>query len=151
MSVFNTWPKRPQYILPVLVVALALLALQGCAARPPVRPGAAPEADSGTDYGVLFTQLSVTGTGSWLDLRFRVVDEQKAMSWMADPALRPHLVVERTGATLYPPPPGAHVHSGMVFGRQYYTFYGNTRGAVQPGDGILLQISGRTVGRLLAQ
>jgi hypothetical protein len=122
-----------------------LLALQGCAGA------RAPEPVPTADYGVQFTQLSVTGAGSWLDLRYRVTDPDKAGYWMQDTTRRPTLVVERTGTTLYPPPPPPHAHRGMRFGLQYYTLYGNTQGAVRPGDRIALQIDGRVVARLLAQ
>jgi hypothetical protein len=144
----NWWRKA----LPALVI---LLALQGCAGAAAPKPAgqAGPVADPAptADYGVLFTQLSVTGAGSWLDLRYRVTDPAKAGYWMQDTTRRPTLVVERTGTTLYPPPPPPHAHREMQFGLQYYTLYGNTQGAVRPGDRIALQIDGQVVARLQAQ
>lgn len=152
MWIVKIWLNGWRRALPALVI---LLALQGCTgAKAPEPAGqASPAADPGStaDYGVLFTQLSVTGAGSWLDLRYRVTDPAKAGYWMQDTTRRPTLVVERTGTTLYPPPPPPHAHREMQSGLQYYTLYGNTQGAVRPGDRIALQIDGRVVARLLAQ
>lgn len=137
------------------LAAVLLVLLSGCAggrlaADSRAAAGAESEAQFEARYGVRFTQLAVTGQGSWLDIRFLVTDPDKANEWINNPDLQPAVVVQRSGETLYPPPPRAHIHQ-LEFGRQYYALYNNKNGAVKPGDEVMLVVDNLGVGLVAAR
>lgn len=89
--------------------------------------------------GVRITHLAVTGGGGLVDLRFQVVDPDKALA-LHDDANPPALVDEATGVVVSDLFMG-HAHSGdFKAGVTYYLIFENPGNIVQRGGvvGVLL-------------
>lgn len=84
-------------------------------------------------YGLQITLIGVTAGGGLVDLRFKVVDAEKARPLFKDhknmPALIPAGSKVRLGL------PGSH-STDYVTGKVYYMLYGNANGIVQPGKPV---------------
>lgn len=84
-------------------------------------------------YGVRVTLIGVTAGGGLVDLRFKILDAQKAMRLLEDHDNMPALIPEGSDVRLgIPGVHGAEYQTGRV----YYMLYGNANGIVQPGKPV---------------
>ena len=80
-----------------------------------------------------------------IDFRYKVIDADKATKWIKDAALMPHFENETSGVMLNHP--GGMAHSPTLLpGRVYYMLYGNSGGALQPGDAVAVKFGDLSVG-----
>jgi hypothetical protein len=87
--------------------------------------------------GVKVVRVAVTGDGGLVDLRFKVVDQDKAASLHDWPPL---LVDETTGGVVNRPWMG-HVHThGVKLGVGYYVIFENTGMLIRPGSRVTVQL-----------
>jgi hypothetical protein len=99
-------------------------------ARPSVSAQQLPER-----LGVRLTRLAVTGGGGLLDLRFQVLDPEKAAA-IHEPRTPPALVEESSGLFLDQLLMG-HSHSGAFkTAVSYYLIFVDDGNLVQPGDKV---------------
>jgi hypothetical protein len=87
--------------------------------------------------GVRVERVAVTGDGGLVDLRFLVVDADKAA---AVHDLPPLLIDERTGGVINRPWMGhAHTH-GLKLGVGYYVIFENTGMLIRSGSRVTVQL-----------
>ncbi|MEZ4621618.1 MAG: hypothetical protein R2867_39800 [Caldilineaceae bacterium] len=84
-------------------------------------------------FGVRVTLIAVTAAGGIVDLRYRVLDKNKAEFLLGDPSNTPKLISDERGITLLPPGHATKHGTRLENDTSYYTFYPNTQTAVEPG------------------
>ena len=139
-------PRRRRWAV-IAAVLLVLVAGMGARAagwgRPAdVRAGTASVDVEGMEarWGIHVELIAVIAAGGLIELRYHVVDPDKADPILHDVKLLPKLVVEDTGATLslssLP-----HNHSvTLELGGTYFFLMANARSAVQDGSLVTLII-----------
>jgi len=83
-------------------------------------------------FGVRFTFLAVTADGGMVELRYRVIDEDKAANFGHFTETAPLVISEDDGKTIDVTIMGLHNHR-VEPGRTYYVLYRNTEGAIKSG------------------
>jgi hypothetical protein len=92
--------------------------------------------------GIRIRQLAVTGAGGLVDLRYQVLDPDKAGSVHAAP---PELVDERTGVVVDQLLMG-HSHKGVLHaGQTYYLLFENPDDLVRRGSRVTVALGGLRV------
>lgn len=140
-------PVTHRHRLPVTALLVMALSLVACADLP--RP-AASSADHTTvsmaesTYGIRIEGLRLSAAGSMLDLRYRVLDPEKA-SPMLNGKIQPFLMDDLRGAKLGVPdtPKLGRLrqtsrNNKILTDRTYFIMFGNPGKAVQSGDQVTL-------------
>lgn len=83
-------------------------------------------------FGVRFTFLAVTADGGMVELRYRVIDENKAANFGHYSETAPMVISEDNGKIIDVTVMGLHNHR-VEPGRTYYVLYRNTEGAIKSG------------------
>lgn len=83
-------------------------------------------------FGVRFTFLAITANGGMVELRYRVVDEDKAANFGHYTETAPMIISEDTGDIIDVTIMGLHNHR-VEPGRTYYVLYRNTGSALTSG------------------
>jgi hypothetical protein len=91
--------------------------------------------------GVRIVRVSTTGAGGLVDLRYQVVDPQKA-GGLHDADKPPALVDERTGTVLGQLLMGHQPHSTPKAGVMYPLIFNNVGDTVQPGGRVSVVLGG---------
>ena len=138
-------PGRLQVIASAVTVLVVLAALAahlvgrdaaaGSTTVPRVPTSAAVEAR----YGIRITRIDVSGGGGVIDLRFRVLDAERAVAAVHGTTQVPAIVDERTGGILKGLLMGMSPHH-LIGGRGYYLLYRNDGGLLRPGAHVSVQI-----------
>jgi hypothetical protein len=143
----NPWVLRGVTVLVVLAMAVFGYSQRADARQRPKMPtSAAFEGKS----GIRVTRVSVVGDGGLVDVRYVVLDPQKAHRYLGekyngqDPKADKKAVEAptlRSGSkhTLLKDVASMHQHSDYVAGQSYYLLYLNPNGAIKPGDTLDLQ------------
>jgi hypothetical protein len=144
----------------VLLLVAVLLVGGGLAART-WWPRNAEDIRSGTTlvdadglaarYGIKVSLLAVTAAGGLIELRYQVVDPDKADQVQHDADLLPALVVEDSGATLVLRNPPHHHASPTVLGGTYFVLFANARNAIHPGARVTLVLGDVRIEHIEAQ
>jgi hypothetical protein len=92
--------------------------------------------------GVRFTQAAVVGDGGLVELRYTVLDTQKATAFQSDTKHPPQLRNERNGKIAWR---AALMRQGHELrpGQSYYLLYLNNGGAIKRGDRIAIDAGSR--------
>ena len=144
-------PTRPMRYMKYALQALVLLPIVAgfFAYRLWIAPPAAPSEAVLTTvsaqmleerFGLRVNLIAVTAGGGIIDLRYKVIDKDKAAFLLGDTHTMPSLVVEESGVTLTPPDHTMKHNSKLESGSSYFQFYPNTRNAVQPGNHVAIVI-----------
>lgn len=91
-------------------------------------------------YGIDIDLLAVTAAGGLVELRYQVVDPDKAASLVHDPELSPALVAEASGKTLVMSTPPHHHGTELQLGGTYFFLMANAESALHKGDEVTLII-----------
>ncbi|MEZ4679831.1 MAG: hypothetical protein R2932_36995 [Caldilineaceae bacterium] len=102
-------------------------------------------------FGLRITRIAVTGGGGIIDLRYRVLDKEKAAYVLDDPNNELYLVVEESGVTLMQPGKAMKHNSQLKNNMSYYTFYPNTQNVIQPGTPVAVAFGSLRVEPIVAQ
>ena len=135
-TLFQT--RRLQALFALALPTLALLAVAAGVLAWTIfsqpNPGLAMPVNSAieTAYGVRVTQLAVTADGGLVDMRYTVLDADKAQTMMGDLATLPAIEDRASGTTLRLKRPMTH-KSDLVPGRSYYILYVNAGGKLKAG------------------
>ena len=126
------------------VVALPLAFLgyrawesQGLASAPPDDTQFTSAETFEAQHGLRVHLIGVTAGGGMVDVRLKVVDAEKARTFLQEPANLPRLVVADTGETLV----GADELGDDVTweeGQILFNLFPNTGGAIQPGTPVIV-------------
>jgi hypothetical protein len=84
------------------------------------------------EYGIRVNLVAVTANGGLVDLRFTVLDKDKAGHILHDAASLPELLLADRGAVLRAPQPHAHKIE-LLDGASYFLLFPNSGGLVQAG------------------
>ncbi|MFN8193824.1 MAG: hypothetical protein U0R80_06010 [Nocardioidaceae bacterium] len=139
-------PHRRRW-LAMLVIALLLATGLGVRAwqqhrASDVRNGTTAVSADGmaARYGIDVNLVAVTAAGGLIELRYQVVDPDKAAPLIHDPEAAPTLVVEESGETLRMASP-PHRHGGeLKLGGTYFFLMANAHNALSEGDLVTLVI-----------
>lgn len=132
-------------VLPVAVAAVITVTTAGPGDGGADRTAnaAAARVVSATDleqeYGIKVNLVAVTATGGLVDLRFMVVDKEKAAHALHDAGTMPELFVENSGTVLSMPKGMKHTLT-LVDGARYFILYSNPGGAIQAGTQVSVVI-----------
>jgi hypothetical protein len=126
---------------PALVLVFALALVTAVLLRFATSADAKPRYDVPHDgqmeaaLGIRFTQAAVVGDGGLVELRYVVLDAQKASAFQNDTKHPPTLRDERSGQTSWR---AALMKQGHELrpGQTYYIIYLNNQGAIKRGDKI---------------
>ncbi|MEZ4866171.1 MAG: hypothetical protein R3C14_32945 [Caldilineaceae bacterium] len=102
-------------------------------------------------FGLQITLIGVTAGGGIVDLRYKILDKDKAEFMVGDPDNPPILIAEESGVTLTAPNQAMKHHSELVEGRTQYRFYPNTNNAVRPGSPVSVVIGSIRLESIIAQ
>lgn len=91
-------------------------------------------------YGVDIDLLAVTAAGGLVELRYQVVDPDKAAPLVHDPDLSPALVAEDSGKTLVMSTPPHHHGTELQLGGTYFFLMANAESALHKGDDVTVVI-----------
>jgi hypothetical protein len=150
----HAWQKAKSV---VLVCSLGLAALQtgGCAtyqadaAKP---PPLAAESGGGEDLGINILGVRRAASGYMLDLRYKVVDPEKAGA-LVDRKVHPYLIAQSSGARLFVPSsakigPLRQTSGNAVEGHTYFALFANPGRHVEAGQKVTLVVGERRVENL---
>jgi len=84
------------------------------------------------EYGIKVSLVAVTADGGLVDLRFTVVDKDKAGHILHEADTLPQLLLPDRGAVLRAPQPDAHKLK-LADGASYFLLFPNSGGLVQAG------------------
>lgn len=91
-------------------------------------------------YGIDVNLVAVTAAGGLVELRYQVVDPDKAAPLIHDPDAAPTLVAEDSGKTLVMSAP-PHRHGGeLKLGGTYFFLLANAHNALEPGGLVTLVV-----------
>lgn len=138
----------PTFALAAMIVAALLLFWRSSAPATPAGPPSSPAIEE--RYGVQFTMVGVTADGGLLDLRFTVLDSDKAMAMHQDPSIQPYIIDEATGTKIASSPTMSHKHA-LEVGRTYFELYRNPTGLVEPGRLVTVVVGAERIEHLVAQ
>ena len=152
-------PRRHRRRPLVVALALVLLLLGGALARgvwagpDDIRSGTRPVDTDGlaAEYGIKINLLAVVAAGGLVELRYQVVDPDKADPLLHDDDLRPALVVEDTGATLVLTSSKHHHSTETDLGGTYFLLFANAHNAIHRGDRVTLVLGDVRLEHLEAQ
>ncbi len=102
-------------------------------------------------YGLRVNLLAVTAAGGMVDLRVKILDAEKARLLLADPELRPALVVEGTQAVLELSGDFLEQPLALKDGGSLFWMFSNTRGVVRPGSRVSIRLGDVLVGPIEAK
>lgn len=130
-------PRLGRLVLPLLVLALVAVSIVRFGGYADARQGYAVPHDGQLEaqLGVRFTQAAVVGDGGLVELRYVVLDTQKASAFQNDTKHPPRLRNERSGKLAWR---AALMKQGHELrpGQSYYLLYLNNGGAIKRGDTI---------------
>lgn len=140
----------PAFALAAMIAAALLLFWRSSVPAPATPAGLPSSSAIEARYGVQFTMVGVTADGGLLDLRFSVLDADKAMAMHQNPSIQPYIIDEQTGTTIDSSPTMSHKHP-LEVGRTYFELYRNPKGLVQPGRLVTVVVGDDRIEHLVAQ
>lgn len=126
----------------VLAATLGSYALShrgSAAARGPLPTGAVTSAVMEERYGVRIDLVGLAALGGLMELRFTVLDKDKATGLFHDQSMEPEIVVEKNGTVLHPPSGMAH-KLVLLNGASYFMLFTNVNDAVHEGDLVSIAV-----------
>ncbi|MEU8261754.1 hypothetical protein AB0C02_14180 [Micromonospora sp. NPDC048999] len=130
-------PRLDRVLLPLLVLALVAVSIVRFGGYADARQGYAVPQDGQLEsvLGIRFTQAAVVGDGGLVELRYVVLDTQKASAFQNDTKHPPRLRNERSGKLAWR---AALMKQGHELrpGQSYYLLYLNNDNAIKRGDKI---------------
>ncbi|MFJ8577998.1 hypothetical protein [Micromonospora sp. NPDC093277] len=129
--------RAGQAVLLLLVLALVAVSIVRFGGSAEARPGYAVPQDGQLEgaLGIRFTQAAVVADGGLVELRYVVLDTQKASAFQNDTKHPPRLRNERSGKLAWR---AALMKQGHELrpGQSYYLLYLNNDNAIKRGDKI---------------
>ena len=101
-------------------------------------------------YGAKVQMVGILAAGGLLELRFQVVDKDKAMGLFGPVAEMPMLAVEGTSKVLESAKGMKH-HMTLLDGGSYFIFYTNAANAVHEGSMVSMVINGVRLEHIVVQ
>ncbi|MFD2764983.1 hypothetical protein [Micromonospora eburnea] len=130
-------PRLGRVLLPLLVLALVAVSIVRFGGYADARQGYTVPQDGQLEsaLGIRFTQAAVVGDGGLVELRYVVLDTQKASAFQNDTKHPPRLRNERSGKLAWRTALMKQGHE-LRPGQSYYLLYLNNDNAIKRGDKI---------------
>jgi hypothetical protein len=148
---------RARHILPVVGILLIIGGYLVYRAWPARRPDATEpppvtvsEATLESDYGLRINLLAVTAAGGMIDLRFKVLDKEKAAQLLGTPQPRLAVIAEDSGTVIQAPADTKQSFT-LEDGQVYFVQFPNAGHAVETGSPVSLVIGGVRLEHLVAK
>ncbi|GAB4114417.1 MAG: hypothetical protein Fur005_14650 [Roseiflexaceae bacterium] len=134
-------------MLPIAVITLGVLIWRLLPTATPPMPANQPtpaiqqdiEQQIAKEWGVRITQIGVTADGGLIDLRYQVLDSDKAVAMLDGLNTTPHMIaIDGTEIALQ----NVHKHKELEVGRTYYILYRNVHGVLHAGDQVSVVVGG---------
>ena len=147
-----------RYVLPaallLLLLAAGLLAYRAWPSEKQASVAGTPQLASAKTFeerfGLSVTLVAVTASGGIVDIRFKVLDADKARGTLQDDKNMPLLNVE--GSTMTPMMRDTAIQDqDLEVGKVYYILYSNPRGMVKPGTPVSVAIGDLVLEPIIAQ
>ncbi|MBI4926277.1 MAG: hypothetical protein HY835_00825 [Anaerolineae bacterium] len=88
------------------------------------------------EYGIQMTLVAVTAAGGLVDVRYRVIDPEKAAKLAGEDGIMPMVYVENTDVMLMP---DAHMRTQkLIADRMYFSLIPNAQNAVKRGSSVIV-------------
>lgn len=101
-------------------------------------------------YGAKIQMVGLLAAGGLIELRFQVVDKDKAMALFGPVEQMPMLAVEGT-STVLESAKGMKHHMTLLNGGSYFMFYTNAANAVHAGSQVSMVINGVRLEHIVVQ
>jgi hypothetical protein len=101
-------------------------------------------------YGIKVNLVAVTADGGLVDLRFTVLDKDKAEVVLHEAQSLPELLIAGSGAVLRAPQANAH-KLNLIDGASYFLLFPNSGGLVQAGTEVSVVVDGIRLEPIAAQ
>lgn len=139
--------RRPTVLLAAVLVVLTVGLVLGFRAMQGNPPPAGTPTSSAIEqqWGVRFLRMGVTADGGMVDLRYVVLDADRAIKVASAPETTPLLTEQATGRVLFAVAMQPHVHD-VTIGGTYYLLYRDTGGLVTAGAQVTVRLGGESVG-----
>jgi len=138
----RTWTKRlVRFVLPAVLLLFLASLIPDLPSPFSFLPQASVQDDSlaiEERYGIRIRRVAALAGGGIIELRFLIVDPDKANLYMHDPEYMPALVAD--GIRLEPPERGHDMEYKAGWG--YYILYGNHSSAVKSGKPVVIDFDG---------
>ena len=156
------WRRKVRLPAVILLVLFALgLAYYGWFLRSATPAGEQPDAQIAPTmispelleerYGIRIRMIAVTAAGGILDLRYKVIDKDKA-SFLLNPASAPpKLIDEASGKTFAAPSRSMKHNSNLENGNTYFHFIANAGNVIKPGVLMSVQLGTVRAGPIVVQ
>jgi hypothetical protein len=138
-----------QLSMPVVAIILGVILLSGALfwqrqERPPAtmaeRMAPMPvSAEIEAKYGVRIAQVALIADNGLIDLRYTVIDPDKA-ALMTDSLENLPVIVAANGAALDQRGAGHRHGQNLQAGTTYFLLYTNTKNALRPGDKVIVRV-----------
>ena len=102
-------------------------------------------------FGLRITRIAVTAAGGIIDVRYQVLDREKAEFLLGDPDNPLFLIVEESGTTLQPSGHAMKHNSRIQDNANYYSFFPNTQNAIKSGTPVTVVFGSLRVEPVVAQ
>lgn len=100
-------------------------------------------------FGIQITLIGINQGMGVIELRYQILDPDKALEVGDGQANYPTLIAEKDGTVLYPPPATSHHHKNVEMGRTHFFFINNRNGVLSPGDQVTLLLGDVRVRHLI--
>jgi hypothetical protein len=154
----NKTPSR-KYLIPALILVVVALLVGGFVA---FRGGQASKALVETpktvisqdqleaNYGLKVQLVGVTAAGGLVDVRFKIVDAEKAKALLDDQGNYPSLLVG-DDVVLQVSPDAAEQDIQFENDKSIFVIYSNAQGVVKPGEPVVIQFGDLQIEAIQAQ
>ncbi|MCW2797472.1 hypothetical protein [Nocardioides sp.] len=150
-------PRRRRVVIVLVLLLLLVVTAAAIRARSPeqkadIREGTTLVSAAGmaARYGIDVNLIGVTAAGGLIEIRYQVVDPDRADPVIHDADLTPIIVVEDTGVTLVLR--SAHHHKReLQLGGTYFFLIANAHNAIHPGSLVTLVIGDARLEHVVAQ
>ncbi len=148
--------RAPWRGLVALVLAVAVVLLAGravVASRGDIRSGteAVTASQFAAHTGVRVDLIAVVGGGGMVELRYQVVDADKASLLIHQDDARPKMMAEDTGAEVVLPSQPHNHKTDFKVGGTYFIMFPNTRTALHDGTPVTLVVGDYRLEHLVAR
>lgn len=147
------------YLKPLLFAALFLFALAGAYAAWRFLPAGQTTAVQTTTplnpaieerWGIRITQIGVTADGGLIDMRYLIIDPDKALAMVSETETMPVLIAEESD-TLINSAAAMNHKNEFNAGQTYFFLYRNTNGAIRRGGAVTVRIGDLLLEHVIAR
>ena len=101
-------------------------------------------------YGIRLTFVGLTARDGFIDVRYRVIDAEKAVDFGHYTETTPYIIAEDSGEKITVTEMGLHNHR-MQPGLIFHVMYRNTANAIEHGRPVTIQVGDMAIKHIIVQ